>query len=99
MAEDIGYVAEVTVNRAGRIISADRKFRRMFSFPEGDDPEWHYITDFVGGPLSWGTIRDTGGTADIRARNRRGRSFACRFTLSLSNVDGQSVYSCTLAKT
>lgn len=96
--EETGYMAAVTVNRAGRIISADRKFCRMFSFANDSNPVWHYIADFIGGQAVWEKVRDGNATVEVRGRNRKGRTFGCRITPYPACIDGKPVYTCMVSR-
>lgn len=91
------YVATVTVNRSGRILSADKVFCRMFGF-KPEECKWHYICDCVGGVDRWNTIRDNLVPVDTKGYGRRNRSFHCTVTPIMELVDGKHAYRCSIAK-
>ena len=91
------YVATVTVNRSGRILSADKMFCRMFGF-KPSECKWHYICDCVGGVESWAHIRDNLITGDIRAHSRNRRAFRCSIAPVIEIIEGKQAYTCKFTK-
>ncbi|MCF0224731.1 MAG: PAS domain-containing protein [Fibrobacter sp.] len=67
------------VNEHGRLLSANRRFCKLFGFAESEIA-WHYVTDLCRHQKDWVEFRDSTDrdSFEMRMRNRKGRSFVCR---------------------
>ena len=66
------------VSEHGRLISANKRFCRLFGFSESEIP-WHYVTDLCRYVQDWENYKNTADQNSfvIRMKNRKGRSFNC----------------------
>jgi PAS domain S-box-containing protein len=75
--------AACVANNSGRILSANKRFCKMFGF-EQNEIKWHYLIDLYRRKdeltkiLS--NISEYNDTLQTKMRNRRGRSFNCILT-------------------
>ena len=82
MNQECMQEATCTTNPFGRLLSANRKFCRMFGLAP-EDVEWRYIHDIHRNEQDWEKFRDSMeqlGQVDsflVRMRHRKGRSFKC----------------------
>lgn len=82
------------VSEHGRLISANKRFCRLFGFCESEIP-WHYVTDLCRYVQDWENYKNT---ADqncfvIRMKNRKGRSFNCDVVReTIQKPNGEIVY-------
>lgn len=89
--------ARCDINESGRILSANKKFCKMFGFAL-DEPMWHYICDLYRYPKDWETCRAmiaepvAEQTFLVRMKNRRGRSFKCSVIRTLKKDANGNVY-------
>ncbi len=82
------------VSEHGRLISANKRFCRLFGFSESEIP-WHYVTDLYRHVQDWENFKNAvdQNSFVIRMKNRKGRSFNCdviRETIQKAN--GEIVY-------
>lgn len=87
------------VNEHGRLLSANKRFCRMFGFEEAEIP-WHYITDLYRYMKDWNEFRNsTENSFIIRMKNRKGRSFKCSVVREvLQNSQGDVVFRNTVQR-
>jgi len=66
------------VSEHGRLISANKRFCRLFGFEESEIP-WHYVTDLYRHVQDWEAFKNATDKNSfvIRMKNRKGRSFNC----------------------
>ena len=66
------------VSEHGRLVSANKRFCKLFGFEESEIP-WHYITDLCRHVEDWESFRNSTDQHCfvIRMKNRKGRSFDC----------------------
>ncbi|GHV13986.1 hypothetical protein AGMMS49938_09360 [Fibrobacterales bacterium] len=72
-------------NNYGRILSANKRFCRLFGFDK-EEVEWHYLCDLYRHLSEWNKCQKSipapreKQTMQARMRNRAGRSFPCILT-------------------
>jgi PAS domain S-box-containing protein len=70
-------------NNSGRIITANRRFCKLFGFDQGEI-KWHYLCDFYRHKEELNSILqnipEKEDTLQTRMRNRSGRTFSCLLT-------------------
>lgn len=86
-------IACFEINEHGRILSANRRFCRMFGYDE-TEIVWHYITDFYRYTKEWDAFKNCNDLTQhhfvARMRNRKGRSFKCSISREIvQGVDGR----------
>lgn len=82
------------VNVHGRLISANKRFCRMFGFEESE-VKWHYVTDLYRHIKDWDAFRNApeGDSFEARLKNRKGRSFDCMIMREVfTNGDGEMCF-------
>ncbi|MDR0516096.1 MAG: PAS domain-containing protein [Fibromonadaceae bacterium] len=70
-------------NNSGRILTANKRFCKMFGFEQGE-VKWHYLCDLFRNKNELdGILRNIPEKEDVlqtRMRNRSGRTFRCQLT-------------------
>lgn len=82
------------VNAHGRLISANKRFCRMFGFEESE-VKWHYVTDLYRHVKDWEDFRNAseGESFEARLKNRKGRSFDCLIIREVfTGADGEMCF-------
>jgi PAS domain S-box-containing protein len=90
---DAAEDAVCIVNYSGRILTANKRFCKMFGF-EQDEVKWHYLCDLYRHKDELNTILkkipEHSDVLQTKMRNRAGRSFPCiltrRATKSLEGI-------------
>lgn len=82
------------VSEHGRLISANKRFCRLFGFEESEIP-WHYVTDLYRHVQDWEKFKNAidQNSFVIRMKNRKGRSFNCDVVREIiQKSNGEVVY-------
>ena len=89
------------INPHGRLLSANKKFCRLFGF-SAEEIEWHYIRDLFRYEQNWSAfIKNTAAqTAHfiVRLKNRKGRSFIASISRETGTCGGKTVFYSTIRK-
>lgn len=90
------------MNSHGRLLTANKKFCRMFGFDPGE-VEWHYIRDLFRYEKNWVSFikNEAVQTAHfiVRLKNRKGRSFVASISReSEEDEKGRIIFKNTISK-
>lgn len=89
------------INDHGRLLSANKRFCRLFGYKE-EQVEWHYIRDVFRYEQDWITfIQKATAKAShfiVRLKNRKGRSFLASISREAFEQNGKTIYQNTFQK-